>query len=161
MPGENCAFFGCPTSRKHGLSLFKIPLIRANESEVTSALKKKAREEWLRLILRTREMTLELKQRIDANNIYICEPTIYICELHISTPTIYICELHFKSDCILTSKYLYLYFIYICIFHGDSARVSENKGSLWIMQFTVCLNLLCLIIRSQTKSFDYWKRSDG
>ena len=111
MPGENCAFFGCPTSRKHGLSLFKIPLIRANESEVTLALKKKAREEWLRLILRTREMTPELKQRIDANNIYIC-------------------ELHFKSDCILTSKYLYLYFIYICIFHGDSARVSENKGSL-------------------------------
>jgi hypothetical protein len=86
MPGRNCAFFGCPTSQKHGLSLFKIPAPRDDDSEHTVALKTKAREEWLRLILRTREMTVELKKRIEASNLYVC-------------------ELHFKPDCILTSKF--------------------------------------------------------
>ena len=69
MPGENCAFYGCSTSRKHGLSLFKIPSARADESEETSTLKKKARQAWLNLILRTRQSTPELKQRIETNNI--------------------------------------------------------------------------------------------
>ena len=45
MPGQNCAFFGCPTSRKHGLSLFKIPSVRVDESEVTKVAKRKARED--------------------------------------------------------------------------------------------------------------------
>ena len=66
---------------------FKIPVFRADDSEQTSSSKKKAKKEWLRLILRTREITPELKQRIEENNVYVC-------------------ELHFKSDCILTSKYL-------------------------------------------------------
>ena len=87
MPGQNCAFFGCPTSRKHGLSLFKIPSVRVDESEVTKVAKRKAREEWLRLILRTREMTPDLKKRIEANNIFVCER-------------------HFKPESILTSKFL-------------------------------------------------------
>ena len=27
MPGENCAIFGCPTSRRHAsISIFKVPL---------------------------------------------------------------------------------------------------------------------------------------
>ena len=27
MPGENCAIFGCPTSRRHpSISIFKVPL---------------------------------------------------------------------------------------------------------------------------------------
>ncbi len=72
MPGRNCAFFGCPTSQKHKLSLFQIPVVSAKQSEYTAAIKKKSREEWLKIILRTREMTPELKTRID-NNIYVCE----------------------------------------------------------------------------------------
>lgn len=91
MPGENCAFYGCPSSRKHGLSFFKIPSVRADESEHTTTLKANARKEWLNVILRTRELTAELKKRIDANNIYIC-------------------ELHFKPECILTSTYLYAFY---------------------------------------------------
>ena len=97
MPGRNCAFFGCATSQKHGLSLFKIPSLRDDDGEHTVALKTKAREEWLRLILRTREMTPALKKRIEANNIFVC-------------------EVHFKPDCILTSKlqnviiFAYIYF---------------------------------------------------
>ena len=82
MPGANCAFFGCPTSRIHKLSQFKIPTIGAADTDYTKALKRKTREEWLRLILRTRVMTPELKASIETNNIHIC-------------------ELHFKPECIL------------------------------------------------------------
>ena len=39
MPGENCAFSGCPTSQKHGISLFKIPSARADETQETTDLK--------------------------------------------------------------------------------------------------------------------------
>ena len=86
MPGENCVFYGCPTSRKHGISLFKIPSVRADESQETTDLKNNARQAWLNLILRTRELTPELKKSIDANNIHICER-------------------HFKPECILTCEY--------------------------------------------------------
>ena len=62
MPGRNCAFFGCPTSQKHKLSLFQIPVVSAKQSEYTAATKKKSREEWFKIILRTREMTPEMKR---------------------------------------------------------------------------------------------------
>jgi hypothetical protein len=69
MPGANCAFFGCPTSRSHNLSLFTLPTIAAADGKLTKALKKNAREEWLCLVLRTREMTPDLKLRIEKNNL--------------------------------------------------------------------------------------------
>ena len=69
----NCAFFGCPTSQKHKISLFRIPVISAHESEYTSSVKKQAREKWLEIILRNREVTSELKKRIANNNIHVCE----------------------------------------------------------------------------------------
>ncbi|CAB4011522.1 Transposable element P transposase [Paramuricea clavata] len=80
MPGSNCAFYGCYTSRKSKISRFKIPVVCAADSDHTKAFKTKARQEWIALILRTREMTPELKQQIDANNIHFC-------------------ELHFKPEC--------------------------------------------------------------
>ena len=79
MPGRNCAFFGCPTSQKHKLSLFQIPVVSAKQSEYTAAIKKKSREEWLKIILRTREMIPELKTRIDNNNTYVCERLLDSC----------------------------------------------------------------------------------
>ena len=97
MPGRKCACFGCATSQKHGLSLFKIPSLLDDDSEHTVDLKTKAREEWLRLLLRTRDMTPAIKKRIEANNSFVC-------------------ELHCKPDCILTSKlqnviiFAYIYF---------------------------------------------------
>jgi hypothetical protein len=97
MPGENCAFYGCPTSRKHGISLFKIPSGRADESKETSDLKNNTRQAWLNLILRTRESTPELKKSIEANNIHICER-------------------HFKPECILTCEYYCLHFVRLVIF---------------------------------------------
>ena len=85
MGGGNCAFYGCPTSGKHNLSLFRIPSVSASGSEHTNELKRKAREEWIRLILRTRQTTADLKKRIEANNIFVCER-------------------HFKSECIISGK---------------------------------------------------------
>ena len=73
MPGANCALFGCSTSRKSGLSLFKLPSPARGDREETAGLKNNARKEWLRVILRTREMTPDLKQRIEKNEIYLCE----------------------------------------------------------------------------------------
>lgn len=96
MPGANCAFYGCPTSRNRKLSLFKIPSIGATDGDYTKALKENARKEWLRLILRTRQMTPDLKKRIEENKVFIC-------------------ELHFKPECIITSKYFYI----ICAHRHD------------------------------------------
>ena len=49
--------------------LSKLPIIATADGEHTIALKQKAREYWLRLILRTRELTPDLKRRIEVNNI--------------------------------------------------------------------------------------------
>ena len=73
MPGANCAFYRCPTSRSQKLLLFRLPTIAAADGEHTIDLKQKAREEWLRLILRTTEQMPDLKRRIEESNIYVCE----------------------------------------------------------------------------------------
>ena len=73
MPGRNCAFFGCPTSQKHKLSLFQIPVVSAKQSEYTAAIKKKSREEWLKIILRTREMTPTIYMFVNA----ILKPSVF------------------------------------------------------------------------------------
>ena len=86
MPGANCALYGCSTSRKSGLSLFKLPCPRVGDGQETKASKEIARKEWLHVILRTREMTPELKQRIDENKIFLCER-------------------HFKAELISDRKY--------------------------------------------------------
>ena len=83
MSGRNCAFFGCSSSQKHKISLFQIPVVSAMQIEYTTSLKKKCRMEWLRIVLRTREMMPKFKKRIEKNNIYICKR-------------------HFKAECILT-----------------------------------------------------------
>ena len=87
MVGSNCALYGCPTSRTHQFAIFKIPVVGAADGEETAAKKRNAREEWLRVILRTREKTPDLQKQIDGNKIFICEH-------------------HFKPECILTCKYL-------------------------------------------------------
>ncbi|CAB4042702.1 Transposable element P transposase [Paramuricea clavata] len=55
------------------LSLFKIPFPARDDGDETVKLKSDARKEWLRVILRTRENTPELKKRINENNIFLCE----------------------------------------------------------------------------------------
>ena len=102
MIGSNSALYGCPTSRTHQFAIFKIPVLGAADGEETAAKKRNAREEWLRIILRTRGKTPDLQKQIDGNKIFICER-------------------HFKAECILTCKYLpFIYartivYIYVCI----------------------------------------------
>ena len=73
MP-ENCAFINCPHSRRYeGLSLFKIPTVKSSDSEHTSRIKSEARDAWKTVILRTRQLTKELKERFEKNNIFLCE----------------------------------------------------------------------------------------
>ena len=65
--------YGCGTCRRSNLSLFKIPFPARGGGDETVKLKSDARKEWLRVILRTRVNTPELKKRIDANNVFLCE----------------------------------------------------------------------------------------
>ena len=99
MVGSNCALFGCPTSRTRELAIFKIPVVGAADGEETAAKKRNAREEWLRVILRTREKTADLQKQIDGNKVFLCER-------------------HFKQECILTRKYLHFMHAlhYLCMF---------------------------------------------
>ncbi len=99
MVGSNCALYGCPTSRTHEVAIFKIPVVGATDGEETAAKKRNAREEWLRIILRTREKTADLQKQIDGNKTFLCER-------------------HFKPECILTCKYLYLHFMHaLCLLY--------------------------------------------
>ena len=97
MPGANCALYGCGTSRRSDLSLFKIPFPARGDGDETMKLKSDARKEWLRVSLRTGENTPELKKRIDANNIFLC-------------------ELHFKPELISKRKYLFIVFVFAQIY---------------------------------------------
>ena len=132
MPGTNCAFFGCGTSRNHGLSLFKIPSVRADDAEHTATLKRKTREEWLRAILRTREMEPEFKKRIETNNVFIC-------------------ELHFKPEYILTSKCL---FCYLRAAHAEQRSFMNNATCI-----RVILNMF-FDFRPETKGVSDWEYQD-
>ena len=87
MPGGNCVLYGCCSSGRYNVSLFKIPSLRKDESEYTAAIKLKARQEWINVILQNRPLTPELKERIEKNKVSFC-------------------ELHFKPDCILESKFV-------------------------------------------------------
>ena len=57
MPGANCAFIGCfSIGRRKNISLFEIPVVSTRDGDHVTSLKQNAREKWLRLILRTREI---------------------------------------------------------------------------------------------------------
>ena len=86
MTGSNCTLFGFSTSRTSNLSLFKIPSAGKADEDETKAKKETARKELLRVVLRTRELTPDLKKRIDASNLFLC-------------------ELHFKAEFIVNRKY--------------------------------------------------------
>jgi hypothetical protein len=87
MPGGNCVLYGCCSSGRYNVSLFKIPSLRKNESEYTAAIKLEARQKWINVILRNRALTPELQERIEKNKVCFC-------------------ELHFRPDCILESKFV-------------------------------------------------------
>lgn len=87
MPRGNCVLYGCCSNGRYNVSLFKIPTLRKDESECIAAIKIKAREEWINVILQNRTLTPKLKERIEKSKVSFC-------------------ELHFKPDCILESTFL-------------------------------------------------------
>jgi hypothetical protein len=69
MVGFNCALYGCPTSRTHEFAILKSLLL----VQLMLNKKRNAREEWLRIILRTREKTADIQKLIDENKTFLCE----------------------------------------------------------------------------------------
>ena len=113
MGGGNCTFFGCPTCGKHKISLFRVPSVAASDGEHTKEMKLKARKEWLRLVLWTRELTPELKKRIEANNIFICER-------------------HFRPECILTGKRFTCNAVVYCVIKHEQFTYTAKHHEYFI-----------------------------
>ncbi|RMX56832.1 hypothetical protein pdam_00025512, partial [Pocillopora damicornis] len=67
MPGDNCAVFGCGTSRRtKGIGIWKLP---APKDEAH----KKWRQEWLNEITKTRESDAPFKVLVAKDRIFTCE----------------------------------------------------------------------------------------
>ena len=68
MPGDNCAIFGCSTSRRHkSISIFKVPL-------PNSEVNKKWSSELINIITtKDREVDASLRKRINTCKLFICE----------------------------------------------------------------------------------------
>lgn len=67
MPGENCAIFGCSTSRRHkDISIFKVPLPNSDFNKTWG-------EKLINIITKDRVIDKQLRKRIDTFKLYICE----------------------------------------------------------------------------------------
>ena len=67
MPGANCAFPGCGTSRKHeGVGNFKIPTRNDN-------FYNEWRKNLLDVLIKYRVVDKSFKKRIDDGKVYLCE----------------------------------------------------------------------------------------
>ena len=67
MPGANCAIFGCGTSRKQKISIFKLP------NPAKGEFHKKCYRDILNIITRNRVVDEKLKKLIHENKLFICE----------------------------------------------------------------------------------------
>ena len=67
MPGANCAIFGCGTSRKQKISIFKLP------NPAKGEFYKKWNRATLNIITRDRVVDEKLKKLIHENKLFICE----------------------------------------------------------------------------------------
>ena len=66
MPGANCAIFGCSTSRKHKISIFRVP---TKDDEWSKEWRRKI----VAVITRDRVVDSNLKRQIDNKALYVCE----------------------------------------------------------------------------------------
>ncbi len=79
MPGDNCAVFGCGSSRRtKGLGIFKLPA-------PTNDHRKKWRRDLLNEITKSRVIDQAFKEKIEKD-------TVYICERHFQSVDIEICK---------------------------------------------------------------------
>lgn len=67
MPGDNCAVFGCGSSRRtKGIGIWKLPAPRNDEY-------KKWREDWLNELTKTRQIDENFESQIGSDRVYTCE----------------------------------------------------------------------------------------
>ena len=67
MPGDNCAVFGCGSSRRtKGIGIWKLPAAKDEPH-------KKWRDVWLSEITKTREIDHEFRKRIENDKVFTCE----------------------------------------------------------------------------------------
>ena len=79
MPGENCAVFGCGSSRrKKGIGIWKLP--KAKDESYA-----KWRDEWLGEIKKTRDVDQSFKELIKNDRVFTCEK-------HFATEDVEICK---------------------------------------------------------------------
>ena len=79
MPGENCAVFGCGSSRrKKGIGVWKLP--KAKDESYA-----KWRDEWLGEIKKTRDVDQSFKELIKNDRVFTCEK-------HFATEDVEICK---------------------------------------------------------------------
>jgi hypothetical protein len=73
MVGCNCALYGYPTNRTHEFEILKSLLL----AQLMLNKKRNASEEWLRIILRTREKKADLQKQIDENKTFLCDRDLF------------------------------------------------------------------------------------
>ncbi|KXJ07724.1 DNA transposase THAP9 [Exaiptasia diaphana] len=67
MPGDNCAVFGCGSSRRtKGIGIWKLPSGKDEES-------RKWRDAWLKEITKCREMDQNFRNQLKYDRVFICE----------------------------------------------------------------------------------------
>ena len=77
MPGENCAFVGSSSNRRHKeISLFKLPTAK---DETT----KKWRREMLNVKTKDRVVDANSKKQIEKDRVYVCEKHFRECDMYI------------------------------------------------------------------------------
>ena len=77
MSGENCAFAGCSSNRRHkDISLFKLPTAKDETTE-------EWRREMLNIITKDRVVDANFKKQVDNEHVYVCEKHFRECDMYI------------------------------------------------------------------------------
>lgn len=112
MPGDNCAFNGCGTSRRtKGVGIFKVPK------------DKKWRSEFLNVLTKYREKDDGFKRQLHIDSLHVCEK-------HFAPDEIIICRFidnHVEDD--------------LCVKIYSVAQKSLTKAAM-IIFYVPCINFL-------------------
>ena len=77
MSGENCAFAGCSSNRRHkDISLFKLPTAKNETMD-------EWRREMLNIITKDRVVDANFKKQVDNEHVYVCEKHFRECDMYI------------------------------------------------------------------------------
>ena len=77
MSGENCAFAGCSSNRRHkDITLFKLPTAKDETTE-------EWRREMLNIITKDRVVDANFKKQVENDHVYVCEKHFRECDMYI------------------------------------------------------------------------------